>query len=60
MDRYYLDFDREIKDGVLAVHSDDDIDMLALRDYCKKNSIAYKDLSEYEIDKFKNLVSIAR
>ena len=55
----FAQIDSGVKGGVFAVHSDDDIDMLALREYCKKNNVAYKDLKEYEIDKFRNLVSMA-
>jgi hypothetical protein len=59
MDRIYFELDNEVKDGVFAVHSDDDIDMLALRNYCMNNNIAYKDLTENEIAKFRKSVSLA-
>jgi len=59
MNKIYIELDKEVKDGVFAVHSGDEIDMLALREYCRQNSIAYKDLTIYEIDKFRNLVIMA-
>jgi len=59
MNRAYLELDNEVNDGVFTVHSGDNIDMLALRNYCKNNNIAYKDLTENEIAKFNISVSLA-
>ena len=49
----FLEFDELSPDGTFTVSSRDDIDMLALREYCLKNRIGYGDLSDINIMEFK-------
>ena len=49
----YLDFDNCSSNGAFTVPSDDNLDMLSLLNYCRKNNIQYSDLSDEEISLFR-------
>ena len=40
-------------DGLFTNPTGENINMLALREYCKENNIKYEDLTDIEINKFK-------
>lgn len=53
MQKKCLNFDSKSPDGTFTVPSNDDIDMLALREYCKTNGIDFGKLTDEEIRQFK-------
>jgi len=52
MNNEYLQLDEMATDGIFAVPSDKDFDMLALRRYCKEKNKPYEELSDEEISFF--------
>ena len=53
MPNEYKELDSMLTNGALTVPATDDIDMLALREYCRDNGRQYSDLSEAEITRFR-------
>ena len=52
MKNEYVQMDIVTLDGTFTTPSKMDIDMLALRQYCKKNNISYESLTDEDLKKF--------
>ena len=48
----YLEMDNVTPDGTFTTPSKMNVDMLALRKYCKQNSIPYESLSNEDLKRF--------
>ena len=55
MEKNYLELDNVTSNGAFTLPSEADMDMLALREYCKKCHMRYEDLSDTEIKRFTRL-----
>ena len=49
----YLKFDEQTPDGTFTMPSKDDLDILALKEFCKKNGIKLNSLTEDKIEQFR-------
>ena len=54
MNNTYLELDNTTNNGAFTLPSEADMDMFALREYCKKRHMRYEDLSDLELNQFKN------
>ena len=52
MKNNYLELDIATNNGAFTLPSETDMDMLALREYCKKRRMRYEDLSDSELRRF--------
>ena len=52
MKNEYVEMDKATPDGTFTTPSKMNIDMLALRQYCKKNNIPYESLTDEDLKKF--------
>jgi hypothetical protein len=52
MKNEYVEMDKDTPDGTFTTPSKMNIDMLALRQFCKQNNIPYENLTDEELKKF--------
>ena len=52
MQNSYLELDNATSNGAFTLPSEADMDMLTLREYCKKQHMRYEDLSDVELERF--------
>ena len=52
MQNGYLELDNATGNGTFTLPSEADMDMLALREYCKNRHIRYEDLSDLDLERF--------
>jgi hypothetical protein len=52
MKNEYVEMDQLTPDGTFTIPSKMNIDMLALRKFCKENNIPYENLTDEDIKKF--------
>ncbi len=52
MKNEYVEMDKATPDGTFTTPSKMNINMLALRQYCKQNNIPYENLTDEELKKF--------
>lgn len=52
MKNEYVEMDKVTPDGTFTIPSEMNIDMLALRQYCKQNNIPYESLTDEDLKKF--------